>query len=426
MGYTENISSILKWGNSFQRQFDFPLDRTSIHGSYEDAVRYARGEKGFDSGNYFNYTDESGKPLVDERGLCKLAYIGQTITVWGLNEKGKEGVWVYSLVPAPEGSDYLADLKPVGSTQTETAETYSAAKTLSEGLVVGQLILVASEETVDEQTYKAGFYIVNAPGTISALDTSTGASDEIGALSNRVAAVEGKVTELEGNRVLKSDFETYQGEVEGKLADKVATGDFEAYQGQVTDALDSKVSNDALDTYKQEVAADLDAKVDDEEFATYQGQVTDLLAGKVDNSYKQEVTDALAGKVDNDALNTYKQEVAADLDEKVDDTVLEAYQEEVTAALAEKATVEALNTLEGKVDTDIQNLTTLTGKVDKDIQDLADHMGEYDTHLENYAGKVNEIDGRLADLEAFEDNHIAHAGITITEIESLFAPKSDA
>ena len=406
MGYIDNFTGkVWDWTKPFQRTNKFPLDRSSMFASYEDALLYAKGDGS------------------DSRGLGATSYIGQTITVWGLNEKGKEGVWVYSLVPAPEGSDYLADLKPVGSATTETAKNYIVAKTLSEGLAVGQLIQVEEavevEETVEgvtvKNTYQAGFYIVNAPGSISALGTTSGADDEIGALETRVSA-------LEGNKVAKTEFETYQ--------------------GQVTDALAGKVSNDALDTYKQEVAVDLDAKVDDEEFATYQGQVTDLLAGKVDNSYKeevtnalagkvdnsykQEVTDALAGKVDNDALNTYKQEVAADLDEKVDDTVLEAYQEEVTAALAEKATVEALNTLEGKVDTDIQNLTTLTGKVDKDIQDLADHMGEYDTHLENYAGKVNEIDGRLADLEAFEDNHIAHEGITITEIESLFAPKSEA
>lgn len=171
MGYTENISSILKWGNSFQRQFDFPLDRTSMHSSYEDAVRYARGEKGFKSGNY----------EADARELWKLAYIGQTITVWGLNEKGKEGVWVYSLVPAPEGSDYLADLKPVGSANTETAINYSAAKALSQGLAVGQLIQVTEAEEVEEtidgstvkNTYKAGFYIVDAPGVISALGSSS-------------------------------------------------------------------------------------------------------------------------------------------------------------------------------------------------------------------------------------------------------------
>lgn len=242
MGYTENIKSILKWGNSFQRQFDFPLDRSSLHDSYADAVAYAKGDG------------------TDSRGLGKQAYIGQTITVWGLNEKGKEGVWVYSLVPSAEGSGYLADLKPVGSTTTETADTYSAAVTLSEGLVVGQLILVATEETVEEQTYKAGFYIVNAPGSISALDTSTGASDEIGALTNRVAA-------LEGNRVLNTTFETYQGEVTTAL-------------GNVNTAIDGKVSNDDFATYQGQVITSLGEKVNATDFETYQGEVTTALGEK--------------------------------------------------------------------------------------------------------------------------------------------------
>lgn len=295
MGYTENINSILKWGNAFQRQFGIPLDRSSLHGSYEDAVAYAKGDGS------------------DERGLGKESYIGQIITVWGLNEKNKEGVWVYSLVPSTK-EGYKADLKPVGAgAGTETADNYSAAKLLSNDLVVGQLIQVANEEEVEEtidgavvkNKYQAGFYIVNAPGSISALDTSSGASDEIGAILTRVQA-------LEANKVAKTDFETYQ------------------------------------------------------------GTVTSALEGKVDNSYKQEVTDAF-------------------------------------------------DALESKVNTDIQNLTALTGRVNTDIQDLADHMGEYDTHLENYAGKVNEIDGRLADLEAFEDNRI-----TIPEIEKLFGSESES
>ena len=334
MGYTENINSILKWGNSFQRQFDFPLDRSSLHSSYNDAVAYAKGDGS------------------DSRGLGGQAYIGQTITVWGLNEKGKEGVWVYSLVPSAEGSGYLADLKPVGSTQTETAETYSAAKTLSEGLVVGQLILVSKEETVGEgeqkQTYKAGFYIVNAPGTISALDTSTGASDEIGALSNRVAAVEGKVTELEGNRVLKSDFETYQGEVEGELAGKVSTGDFETYQGEVTGKLAEKVDGSV--------------------FTEYQGEVEEALDGKV-------------------ATGTFTE-----------------YQGVVTEALATKATTEALNTLEGKVNVDIQNLTN---------------------HLTDYSNMIVEVDGRIDALESFVGEHVNHEAILESDIEGLFTQSND-
>ena len=312
MGYIENINSILKWGNSFQRQFDFPLDRSSLHSSYEDAVAYAKGD------------------ASDSRGLGGQAYIGQTITVWGLNEKGKEGVWVYSLVPSAEGSGYLADLKPIGSTTTETADTYSAAVTLSEGLVVGQLILVATEETVEEQTYKAGFYIVNAPGSISALDTSTGASDEIGALSNRVAA-------LEGNRVLNTTFETYQEEVTSNLGEKVNTTDFETYQGEVTSNLGEKVNTT--------------------DFETYQG----------------EVTSALDGKLSNDAFGTY--------------------QEEVTSALGEKATTTDLSNLETKVDGDIKVLTDLIDDYSGTLGDVDDRLGELESFVEAHSSiEISEIE----------------------------------
>lgn len=271
MGYIENIKSIMQWGNSFERQGNFPLDRTDLHISYDDAVLYAKGD------------------ASDSRGLGKLAYIGQTITVWGLNEKGKEGVWVYSLVPhtpTDENDTTLADLKPVGSASTETATNYSAAKTLSESLAVGQLIQVSESEEVEEtiegttvnNTYQAGFYIVNAPGSISALATSSGADDEIGALETRISA-------LESNKVAMTDFETYQGTVE--------------------------------------------------------------------------------------------------------------------TALDGKATVGALTTLEGRVDTDIQNLNT---------------------HLTDYSVKLGVVDGRLTELESFVESH---ESIGESDIEGLFTPKTN-
>lgn len=351
MGYTENINSILKWGNAFQRQFGIPLDRSSLHGSYEDAVAYAKGDGS------------------DERGLGKESYIGQIITVWGLNEKNKEGVWVYSLVPSTK-EGYKADLKPVGAgAGTETADNYSAAKLLSNELVVGQLIQVANEEEVEEtidgtvvkNKYQAGFYIVNAPGSISALDTSSGASDEIGAILTRVQA-------LEANKVAKTDFETYQGTVTTALDAKVDDSVLEAYQETVSTALDAKVDNDTLDTYKGEVST------------------------------------ALGTKVDNTALETYKGEVSTALDAKVDDSVLEAYQGTVTTALNAKASVDALNTLEGKVDVDIENLKT---------------------HLTDFTGTVADIDGRLDSLEGFVDAHIAHDAIETSAIEGLFNTQAE-
>lgn len=274
MGYVENIKSIMQWGNSFERQGNFPLDRTDLHISYDDAVLYAKGD------------------ASDSRKLGKLAYIGQTITVWGLNEKGVEGVWVYSLVPhtpVDENDTTLADLKPVGSATTETATNYSAAKALSQGLAVGQLIQVANEEDVEEtidsdvvtNKYKAGFYIVNAPGSISAIDTSTGSFDEIDAILTRVDT-------LESNKLAKSDFETYQ----------------------------------------------------------------------------KTVSDTIDGK----------------------------------------ASVDDLNNLGNKVDTDIENLTN---------------------HLKDFLETVNDIDERLDNLDSFVDSHIAHDAIEVSDIEGLFQPKAE-
>ena len=116
------------------------------------------------------------------------------------------------------------------------------------------MIYVNNEEdvTVGEatQTYKKGWYIVNAPGSISALDTSTGASDEIGALTNRVA-------DLESNRVLSSDFETYKGEVSTALDGKVGNDAFDTYKGEVSTALDGKASTDALSTLEGKVDKDI-------------------------------------------------------------------------------------------------------------------------------------------------------------------------
>lgn len=367
MGYIDNFTGkVWDWTKPFQRTNKFPLDRSSMFASYEDALLYAKGDGS------------------DSRGLGATSYIGQTITVWGLNEKGKDGVWVYSLVPT-EKEGFAAELKPVGSTQTETAETYSAAKTLSEGLVVGQLILVSKPEDIEEtvndatvtNTYQAGFYIVNAPGSISALDTSSGASDEIGAISGRVTSLEGKVTTLEGNRVLTSDFDTYKQEI--------------------ADALAGKVDNDAFTTYKGEISTALDAKVDDSEFATYKEGI---------ETYKGEVTNALDAKVDDSVFEAYQGEMTNALDAKVDDSEfttykegIETYKGEVTEQLNLKATNADLQELTGKVNTDIQKLTN---------------------HLTDYANNLEQVDGRIDTLEAFVEGHIGHGRIEDSEIEGLF------
>lgn len=61
--YVENFASKLDWAMPFQRTGGFPLDRTNLFDSYDDAVLYAT--KGADS-----------------RGLSGTSYVGQIIVVY--------------------------------------------------------------------------------------------------------------------------------------------------------------------------------------------------------------------------------------------------------------------------------------------------------------------------------------------------------
>ena len=64
--YVEVFPSSVDFPKPFQRTGKFPLDRTSMFDSYEDAVKYAAGNK--------------ANP--DSRGMCGVSYVGQTITVY--------------------------------------------------------------------------------------------------------------------------------------------------------------------------------------------------------------------------------------------------------------------------------------------------------------------------------------------------------
>lgn len=64
--YVETFKSSVDFPKPFQRTGKFPLDRTDLFSSYEDAVKYAKGDR--------------NDP--DSRGLCGTSYIGQRITVY--------------------------------------------------------------------------------------------------------------------------------------------------------------------------------------------------------------------------------------------------------------------------------------------------------------------------------------------------------
>lgn len=101
----KELSYYLQWSNSLQRDSANPLDRSSLHPSYNAALDYAAGPKP-DGSNYDT-----------DRQLSNTAYIGQIITV--IQSERDEtngidpGIWVYKLVPS-KIAGRLADLEPVG------------------------------------------------------------------------------------------------------------------------------------------------------------------------------------------------------------------------------------------------------------------------------------------------------------------------
>lgn len=207
MAYTEGLN-LLQWSNSLERMGGrWPLDRTQMHVSYDEAVKYAKGD------------------ASDARKLGGTAYIGQIIVVEGLNEKGKNGVWTYQLVPSTQ-EGYFAELQPIGGGNGSLAvETLVLAEHATE---IGQIIYV----TVGNDDYPAGPYIVTSVGNVSRIGTTTADGDLSGAISTlesyvgkpagenneasglfaSVAALEAKDTET-SNSITSLD-EKYEGEVE--------------------------------------------------------------------------------------------------------------------------------------------------------------------------------------------------------------------
>lgn len=171
------------WGLSLNMTGKAPAVAKRIFDTYDDALAYVNdyNDSAIEGLQLTVVADDDSK----KNGVYFVEKIGTEIMT--VDENGK-----------PKGTGVAKNdgiLKKVGGTETETAANYTAAVALSNSLTVGQLIKVTNEEVVDASgnsdddddtkiTYKAGFYIVEAPGVISAL----GSFDNIADLEAKVDA----------------------------------------------------------------------------------------------------------------------------------------------------------------------------------------------------------------------------------------------
>lgn len=251
--YIDNLTAtqIAPWYKVFQRNLDKPIDRSSLFGSLEDAEKYILGDGS------------------DSRGLGTTSYIGQVIAVY---ENSKVDVYVIDEDSSVESGKKLS---PIGGTDTIIVDTYADALAASVNAKVGQLIRLTTDsnypaEAENPTKYSAGFYIVITANNILSLSTSTGADDEIGALSNLITALTARVDEIESKiNALYSgeELDVYKkSEVDGLLGDKVDAQKYAEDKTDLEDSIKEKLDSSFVnDTYTPEIAeinAELGKKID--------------------------------------------------------------------------------------------------------------------------------------------------------------------
>ena len=245
--------------------------------------------------------------FVDDISSTATATEGLIISVIKDSVAKNNGVYYVSSVALAEGEK--GTLVKVGGTETETAEDYAKAVELSKTLVVGQLIKVEKEYTenageANEVKYQKGFYIVEGSGVISALATSTGSEDEVGALKTRVDAVEvlvgndesGLVKDVKDNAdaiaanasaitslesAYKADDASLKEELEGKIDAKVAQTDYDTKVAEIEGAIDAKVAQSDYDKKVAELNQAINGKVAQSDYNAKVSEIETAVSGKV-------------------------------------------------------------------------------------------------------------------------------------------------
>lgn len=218
--FVDNFTGkVWDWTKPFQRTGQFPIDRSAIFASYEDAVKYAKGD--------------AANP--DSRALYATSYVGQIISVY---ENGK--VAVYKI-------EEDRSLAGIGGGAL-TADNYSAAVALATADNIGQVIYVLNEEPVEGgEPYSAGPYIVAGEGVISKLGTTTATGD----LAGDVETLKGDVADLEAaleGKVSTEGYIAYTQEEKDKLA-----GIAEGAQVNVIEKIIFNGSEAVIDTQNKSV-----------------------------------------------------------------------------------------------------------------------------------------------------------------------------
>ena len=184
---------------SFQRVFDFPLDRSTIFDSYEDAVAYAKGDGS------------------DSRKLGKTVYLGQLISVV---DKENASVKVYKVVYGENGTEKPYALSLVGEGGGGNVVTENAITFLSKN---GD-VTVPAGSNLDEVLSKLKEAVEKKDDGITTADISINGTTFINSgvpFTNAIENIANYLSEHSDDDGKISENITYDGEVVATSGDTV-------------------------------------------------------------------------------------------------------------------------------------------------------------------------------------------------------------
>lgn len=249
MAYTEEFKSKLDWAMPFQRTGKFPLDRSSIFSSYEDALKYAK---------------QDGS---DSRELGGTSYVGQIVTVYGTGNGVDAGevveAYLITAVGASASIMKLATTAATGDLDQDLQELAQKVNALEGRMTGAEGRITGVEGRLDLAEPR----ITGVEGRLDALEPRvTGAETDIEALEGRATALE---TDVSGVHTTISGI---QADITGiESAATALAGRVTGVEGRVTGV------EDRLDTAEADITG-LKASVSGHTGAidTINGQITAL------------------------------------------------------------------------------------------------------------------------------------------------------
>lgn len=180
--YVESFAAKMDWGKPFQRTGKFPLDRSQLFSTYDDAVKYAKAD--------------ASDP--DSRGLYGAAYIGQIITVYE-----NDVITVYKI----EADRTLSEVGRATDGDGKSISLTDGVLSLFgfENATAGQQMRVVNVGTEENPDLQLEWYSPDT-STVEGLQSAVGAlQDTVGDatkglvkdvddLQNEVTAINGKLT----------------------------------------------------------------------------------------------------------------------------------------------------------------------------------------------------------------------------------------